>query len=123
MKKLSEKAVRLVAKSLKALISAYQATKFLRQPTCRFYPSCSHYAYQAIDSHGAVNGVLLSIVRLVKCHPFHSGGVDEVPSSVDFDFKRFDPKRFDPKRFDPKRFDWNGAGPIAGKLKRMTREL
>ena len=98
----------LVAKSLKALISAYQATKFLRQPTCRFYPSCSHYAYQAIDRHDAVKGVLLSLVRIGKCHPFHPGGVDEVPSSINF---------------DPKKFDWTGAGPIAGKLKRMTREL
>ena len=46
---------------------------------CRFYPSCSHYARQAIDRHGAAAGMLLAAQRLCKCHPWHAGGVDPVP--------------------------------------------
>ena len=46
---------------------------------CRFYPSCSQYAYQAIAKHGVAQGSLLAVKRLAKCHPFHPGGVDHVP--------------------------------------------
>ena len=46
---------------------------------CRFYPSCSNYAREAIDRHGAAAGVLLAARRLCKCHPWHAGGVDPVP--------------------------------------------
>ncbi|HEY5973631.1 MAG TPA: membrane protein insertion efficiency factor YidD [Geobacteraceae bacterium] len=45
-------------------------------PTCRFYPSCSEYALQAIRTYGAVRGVGKAAVRLCKCHPFHPGGYD-----------------------------------------------
>jgi putative membrane protein insertion efficiency factor len=48
-------------------------------PTCRFYPSCSQYAYDAIASHGLFKGSFLSIKRILKCHPFHPGGFDPVP--------------------------------------------
>ena len=48
-------------------------------PRCRFYPSCSHYAIQAIDEHGIVRGFWFTLKRIVKCHPFHKGGVDLVP--------------------------------------------
>ncbi|MDD2388701.1 MAG: membrane protein insertion efficiency factor YidD [Desulfobacterales bacterium] len=48
-------------------------------PVCRFYPSCSEYAYQAIKTHGVMKGGVLSLKRLVKCHPFHEGGYDPVP--------------------------------------------
>lgn len=48
-------------------------------PACRFYPTCSDYAYQAIDKHGLAKGGLLAIRRLLKCHPFHEGGYDPVP--------------------------------------------
>ena len=47
--------------------------------TCRFYPSCSDYAKQAIQQHGIVKGGYLSARRLIKCHPFHPGGHDPVP--------------------------------------------
>lgn len=46
---------------------------------CRFYPSCSDYAREAISSHGAVKGSLLAGRRLCKCHPWHAGGFDPVP--------------------------------------------
>ncbi len=48
-------------------------------PSCRFYPSCSHYAHQAVAKHGAGKGSWLSVRRLVRCHPFHPGGYDPVP--------------------------------------------
>lgn len=46
---------------------------------CRFYPSCSSYTLEAIAKHGALKGAFLGIKRLLKCHPFHPGGVDLVP--------------------------------------------
>jgi uncharacterized protein len=50
-------------------------------PRCRFYPSCSAYAVEAVQLHGAVRGSWLAIRRLGRCHPFHPGGLDFVPGS------------------------------------------
>ena len=47
---------------------------------CRFYPSCSEYAETSIERFGVIRGTILTIGRLLKCHPWHVGGVDEVPS-------------------------------------------
>lgn len=47
--------------------------------TCRYYPSCSHYAYQAIYKYGARRGIVMGAWRLLRCNPFVSGGVDPVP--------------------------------------------
>lgn len=47
--------------------------------TCKFYPSCSNYAWEAISQHGARRGVALALKRLLRCHPFTKGGVDLVP--------------------------------------------
>jgi uncharacterized protein len=47
--------------------------------TCRFYPSCSQYSYEAIERHGPIKGSILSTIRIVKCNPLHPGGHDPVP--------------------------------------------
>lgn len=48
-------------------------------PMCRFTPTCSEYAIQAIRKHGAIKGLLLAIKRICRCHPFGGGGYDPVP--------------------------------------------
>ncbi len=62
---------------LKLLIKFYQlALSPLLGPCCRFYPTCSHYALEALDKHGVFKGLFLILKRLIKCHPWHPGGVD-----------------------------------------------
>ncbi|HAC32186.1 MAG TPA: membrane protein insertion efficiency factor YidD [Treponema sp.] len=51
----------------------------LKAPCCRFYPSCSAYALEALQKHGPVKGMYLSTKRIIKCSPFHPGGYDPVP--------------------------------------------
>jgi len=48
---------------------------------CRFYPTCSDYAREAVEKHGAARGCWLALRRLARCHPFHPGGIDPVPES------------------------------------------
>ncbi|MBP1083444.1 membrane protein insertion efficiency factor YidD [Bacillus gobiensis] len=62
------------------LIQLYQKTiSPLTPPSCRFYPTCSNYGIEAIRTHGVIKGGWLTIKRILKCHPFHPGGVDPVP--------------------------------------------
>lgn len=63
----------------------------LKPPTCRFYPTCSSYAIKAFQQHGAIKGMYLTVVRLLKCHPLHKGGIDYVPEV--FSIKREKTKR------------------------------
>jgi putative membrane protein insertion efficiency factor len=62
------------------LIRLYQRTlSKLLGPVCRYYPSCSHYGYRAIEVHGAVKGSALTVWRILRCNPWSRGGVDHVP--------------------------------------------
>ncbi len=62
------------------LVRAYQLLLSpLLGPTCRYYPSCSAYAVEALRVHGAVKGTWLAGRRLLRCHPWSPGGVDHVP--------------------------------------------
>lgn len=78
--------LRLPALVLLGLIRLYQRTLSPLLPVltigacgCRFSPTCSHYAAEAIRIHGALAGVILAAIRLVKCTPLHPGGFDPVP--------------------------------------------
>jgi uncharacterized protein len=51
----------------------------LLPPSCRFYPTCSDYAYEAIEKHGLIKGGRLAIWRVLRCNPFGKGGIDPVP--------------------------------------------
>lgn len=65
------------------LIASVRAYQYLISPLlgprCRFYPSCSSYAIEALQEHGAVCGSYLAMRRLLRCHPWNPGGVDPVP--------------------------------------------
>lgn len=51
----------------------------LKWPCCRYYPTCSQYALEAVEKHGAVKGLILAAWRLLRCNPYSRGGVDHVP--------------------------------------------
>ncbi len=75
--------MRVASEALVLLVRAYQWT--LRPfigAQCRFEPSCSHYAIDALRSHGAVRGSVLAARRVLRCNPWNAGGFDPVPASV-----------------------------------------
>ena len=72
----------------KLLIIPIRAYQYFLSPlfgmgsSCRYSPSCSHYAVEAIDRHGALKGLFYTIRRISSCHPWHVGGYDPVPNSI-----------------------------------------
>ena len=63
-----------------AIVRAYQLfLSPLLPPSCRYHPSCSHYAIEALETHGTLRGSWLAIKRIGRCHPFREGGFDPVP--------------------------------------------
>ena len=70
----------MITKLLIGMIDIYQRFfSLLLGSNCRFYPTCSHYLKEAIQLHGPIKGMMLGIIRLSKCHPWHEGGMDLVP--------------------------------------------
>ena len=68
---------------LQLLVRGYQrALSPLSGPRCRYLPTCSEYAYEALGEHGALGGTWLAVRRVARCHPFHEGGYDPVPRKV-----------------------------------------
>jgi uncharacterized protein len=68
------------ARVMVALITGYRRfVSPLLAPRCRFAPSCSAYALEAVREHGALRGAWLAVRRVARCHPFHPGGFDPVP--------------------------------------------
>jgi len=75
---------RPVVRALLAMIRFYRtAISPAFPPSCRYVPSCSAYAAEAIEIHGAARGSWLALRRLLRCHPFHAGGHDPVPPAVE----------------------------------------
>ncbi|WP_293267959.1 membrane protein insertion efficiency factor YidD [Neptunomonas sp.] len=74
----------MVKKAITAILTGliriyqYAISPFLGS-NCRFYPSCSHYMLEAIETHGLFKGLGLGCRRILKCHPWHEGGIDQVP--------------------------------------------
>jgi uncharacterized protein len=70
----------MLQKMMIGLIRFYQiAISPLKPPSCRFYPTCSHYGLEAVKRFGPFKGGWLALRRITKCHPFHPGGFDPVP--------------------------------------------
>jgi uncharacterized protein len=61
------------------LLDLYRATAIMRSPRCRFLPTCSTYAVEAVRTHGALRGSWLAMRRVGRCHPWNPGGIDPVP--------------------------------------------
>jgi putative membrane protein insertion efficiency factor len=83
----------IVALPRRALIALVRGYRFALKPwlgnACRFEPSCSAYALQALERHGALAGGALSAGRLLRCHPWCKGGIDPVPERAPRLFTRF----------------------------------
>jgi len=68
----------MLGRFLIRLIRGYQRVSRYTPSVCRFYPTCSHYAVEAIEKHGPWRGGWMALMRVGRCHPFHPGGYDPV---------------------------------------------
>jgi putative membrane protein insertion efficiency factor len=69
----------MIKEVLISLIKGYQRIiSPMVGPRCRFYPTCSHYAIESLERHGLIRGTAKTTCRILKCHPFHPGGIDPV---------------------------------------------
>lgn len=85
---------RLLSMLIVGLIRFYQyVISPLLGPRCRFWPSCSYYAIDAVRLHGPLRGTWLASKRILKCHPWHPGGIDPVPSRCNCDENSDGPSR------------------------------
>ncbi|MFA6316687.1 MAG: membrane protein insertion efficiency factor YidD [Elusimicrobiota bacterium] len=72
--------MRILSAALLSVIDLYRRLlRPLLPPLCRFHPSCSDYAYQAVHAHGPARGAWLGARRLLRCHPWNPGGPDPIP--------------------------------------------
>jgi len=71
---------KFVARRLLALVRMYQTARYGRPSPCRYLPSCSEYAVEAIETHGAIRGMGLAVRRVARCHPLGGHGFDPVPA-------------------------------------------
>ena len=71
----------LLARILMLPVRAWRLVSVHLPPRCRFHPSCSQYALDALAIHGARHGSLLAVRRVARCHPWHPGGLDPVPEA------------------------------------------
>ena len=60
----------------------------LKKPCCRFYPTCSQYAIEALEIHGALKGSFLAVKRILRCNPFSTAGADPVPPKISYKNKK-----------------------------------
>lgn len=73
----------LPARLARALIRGYQLfLSPLAPASCRFYPTCSEYAMEAVETHGVARGLFLAVGRILRCNPWNRGGVDPVPQAT-----------------------------------------
>jgi len=80
---------RFLSAGLRVVVRAYQLiVSPLLPPSCRFLPSCSDYAIEALERHGALHGGGLALWRLARCHPWGGSGYDPVPEPGGFDCRR-----------------------------------
>lgn len=77
----AERKMNVMKRILIAIVKLYRKyiSPMKRVPTCRFTPTCSEYALEALQRYGAIKGSYLAVRRILKCHPFHEGGFDPVP--------------------------------------------
>ena len=79
-----DKVANLISKAFSLFVKAYQYfISPLLGPKCRFYPTCSAYSLEALQNYSLAKAIYLSVVRLLKCHPWHVGGYDPLPHKKD----------------------------------------